>query len=101
MSQNRNVIGLITITEINRHDIYNVHFPLLFSVLHGLINYARKVIADYEAEKRNRGIFESIHEFFTDKRLNAFNATIQALSNNFDQLNSIIEESNNNAIITF
>lgn len=101
MSKNKSVMGLITVTEVNRNNIYNVHFPLLFSVFHGLYNYAKKVEQEYEREKRNRSIWEDIKEFFTDEKMDAFNATITAISNNFDLLKNILTESENKSIITF
>lgn len=101
ISKNDNVMGLITITEVNRNNIYNVHFPLLFSVLLGLNNYAEKVKQDYEREKRNRTFLEKMKEFFTDEKMDAFNATITAISNNFELLKNIITESENKSIITF
>lgn len=101
MSENNNVMGMLTVTEINRNNILNVHFPLMFSVLHGLKNYAQKVYEDYLSSRRNEGFFESIGEFFTNSKWNAFQRTIEALSCNFDTLSETITENNKQSLILF
>lgn len=98
----KSVVGMMTITEINHQNIFNVHFPLLFSILHGMPNYVRTQIRNYEREMEELDFFENIGEFFTDSRKKQFLKTCEAISQNWDILNeTIIDAKKKSIIFTF
>lgn len=99
--QSHSVIGMYTITEVNPQYIYNVHFPLLFSILFTLPRYVRNQKKIHESEVDNLGPFECIGEFFTDNRKQRFIETMEAIRANMNKLAGIIKEANHNEILIF
>lgn len=97
--QSKDVIGMWTITEINSINIYNVHFPLLFSVLYGMPTYARSQIQKFKREMNNLGFFGRAIEFFTDERKNRFLRSWNAMEANWDRLKDTITDAQNKSII--
>lgn len=97
----QNVAGLFTITEITSTTAYNVHFPLLFSVYHGLENYEKQFVNQYHRRKNNMDIFERIGEFFTDDLLNSTISKINSLKSNNSRIEELLKEHDGQCIIRF
>lgn len=99
--ESKNLVGMLTIVEINKEHIFNVHFPLLFSVLHGLLPYSRKLIEDYKQNAKNRSLWGDIKEFFTESEKESLVSQLNVLQENLENLNKFMNENNGKSIYIF
>lgn len=96
------VAALTTITEVNKDNIFNVHFPLLFSVYHGLDSYARRIVSDCEQRLRDRSIFADIGAaLFGDDDKSAALAKLKSLDSNRSKIMEMLNENNGQSLIMF
>lgn len=96
------VAALITITEVNEVNIFNVHFPLLFSVYHGLGSYARRIVSDCEQKLRERSIFADIGAaLFGDDDKDAALTRLHSLDSNRSKIMDILNENNGQTLVMF
>lgn len=97
--QSRKVAGLITCATVNQKNIYNVHWPLFFSIRHCMHKFANEVVSSYQRREEDRGFFDSVKEFFTDEDKNSTIQTINQLQESAEALGQILNEENNNSLI--
>lgn len=98
ISQSNKVAGLITWATVNKEHIYNVHWPLLFSIKQCMYKFADEVLASYHYRENHRGFFDSIKEFFTDDDKNATIRAVNELQESERVLSEIINEQNKNSL---
>ena len=97
----QNVAGLFTITEVTSTTAYNVYFPLMFSIYHGLENYEKQIIKQYQRKKSNLDIFERIGEFFSEDILNSTISEINSLKSNNNRIEELLKEYDGQCIMRF
>jgi len=90
--QNGRVAGLITWTQINSKTISNVHFPLFFSLYHCMHKFEMEAVDSYQSRKRNRGLFDSIKEFFTEEDKKDTLLEIEQLNKSREYLGGLLQE---------
>lgn len=98
INQSKNVAGLITWATVNQEHIYNVHWPLLFSIRHCMYKFANEVVSSYQRRENNRGFLDSIKEFFTDEDRNATIQAINELQESEQTLIQILNEENKSCL---
>ena len=98
IGQSDKVAGLITCITVNQEHIFNVHFPLFFSIYHCLHKFAEEVVASYKNRDENRGFIDTVKEFFTDKDKNATIEAIKQLEKSHENLHEILNERNNKSL---
>lgn len=98
INQSKKVAGLITWATVNKAHIYNVQWPLFFSINHCMYKFRNEVWASYHYRDNNRGFFDSIIEFFTDDDRNATIKVDNELKESGRVLAKILKEENNNSL---
>jgi len=98
IADSRNVAGLITWATVNRDHIYNVHWPLFFSIQHCMFKFIKEVVSSYERRENDRGLFGTIKEFFTDEDKNATIKVVNELQENLQVLSQMLNEENKNSL---
>lgn len=98
IKQSKKVAGLITWATVNQVNIYNVHWPLFFSINHCMYKFRNEVWASYQYRDNNRGFFDSIKEFFTDDDRNATIKADNELIESGRVLAKILKEENKNCL---
>lgn len=101
IADSRNIAGLITWATVNRDHIYNVHWPLFFSIQHCMHKFMKEVVSSYERRENDRGLFGSIKEFFTDEDKNATIKVVNELQENLQVLSQMLNEENKNSLYLF
>lgn len=99
IAQSKKIAGLITCATVNQENIYNVHWPLFFSILHCMHKFADEVVASYNYREENRGPIDAIKEFFTDKDKNATKEAINQLGKSAKNIEDILNAENKNSLI--
>ena len=92
INQSNKIASLITWATINNEHIYNVHWPLFFSIKHCMHKFANEVFSSYQRREKDRGVFGSIKEFFTDEDKNATMRAINELQKSEQTLAQILNE---------
>lgn len=90
--------GLITWVAINDYQIYNVEWPLLFSISACMPKFIEEVQAAYWRRENNRGFFDSIHEFFTDEDWNTTNRIVNQMKESLKDLTNILQKWNKKSL---
>ncbi len=98
IAQSNKVAGLITCITVNAEHIYNVQWPLFFSLRHCMYKFANEVVNSYQTRVKNRGPFDTIKEIFTSKDYNATMQVINELQESEQTLAKILQEENNNSL---
>lgn len=98
IAQSKNIAGLITWATVNSENIYNVHWPLLFSIRHCMYKFAKEVVSSYQRRENDRGIFDSIIEFLTDEDKIATRKAINELQESEEALCEILNDENKNSL---
>ena len=98
IAQSNKIASLITWATINNEHIYNVHWPLFFSIRFCMHKFANEVVASYQRRENDRGFFGSIKEFFTDEDKNATMRAINELQESEQTLAQILNEENKNCL---
>lgn len=97
--QSTKIAGLITWTTINSQNIYNVHWPLLFSINCNMYKFANEVIAAYQKRDNNRGFWDSVKEWWTDNDKNATIRIINELQESASAIDKVLNEQNRNSLL--
>lgn len=93
------IAGLITFATVNKDNIYNVHWPLFFSINHCIHQFIDEVVSSYQSRENNRGFFGSIKEFWTDEDKSSTMRMINELQESSQALNKILQENDNQSLI--
>jgi hypothetical protein len=120
INQNKNIQGLLTVTEINRIDILNVEFPFLFSMLFGIIKQQNETVKKYnecleraKGNAANANVFDDVFCFFSGHRtyrdlayeklasLKVMNQNIEYLASNSANIKKILEDANQSRLYMF
>ena len=97
--QSNKIAGLITCTTINSQNIYNVHWPLLFSLNYNIYKFANEVFAAYQQRDNNRGLWGRIEEWWTDNDKNTTLKIINELQESVNVINEVLNEQNRNSLL--
>ena len=97
--QSNKIAGLITCTTINSQNIYNVHWPLLFSLNYNIYKFANEVFAAYQQRDNNRGLRDRIKEWWTDNDKNTTLRIINELQESVNVINEVLNEQNRNSLL--
>lgn len=92
------VAGLITWATVNKEHIYNVHWPLFFSICQCMHKFANEVVSSYQRRERDRGVLDSIKEWWTDEDKNKTIEALNQLDNSRDALSKILNEEKNKCL---
>lgn len=98
ISQSEKIAGLITWATVNREHIYNVHWPLFFSILQCMYKFSDEVVRSYHYRENHRGFFDSIKEFFTDEDKNATIRAVNELQESEQVLAKILKEQHKSSL---
>lgn len=98
IAQSKTFAGLITWATVNKEHIYNVHWPLLFSIRHCMHTFVNEVVESYKHRENNRGFFDSIKEFFTDDDKNSTIRVINELGESERFLAELLDSENKNSL---
>jgi len=90
----KKIAGLITWATVNKEHIYNVHWPLFFSICQCMPKFADEVVSSYKRRERDRGFFDSIKEWWTEEDRNRTIEAINQLNESHDALSKILNEEN-------
>lgn len=99
ISQSNKVAALITWATINRENIYNVQWPLFFSINHCMYKFMQEVISSYQSRENNRGFFDSICEWWTDDDKKNTRKVIDQLQESSKVLQQILDKENRNSLL--
>lgn len=95
------VIGMLTVATITRKHIYNVYFPLFFSVFYGLHLYYQKILDEYNKEKESRSIWDDIVEYFTDEKKDKLLKKVDELQEYQNSLGKILDKYKGDSLYIF
>lgn len=99
--QSDKVAGLITCATVNRENIFNVHWPLFFSINHCMHKFVSEVVSSYQRREDDRGFFDSIKEWWTEEDKNDTLAVINQLQESSKYLGEILNKENKNSLFIF
>lgn len=99
ISQSKKVASLITWATINRENIYNVHWPLFFSINHCMNKFMQEVISSYQKRENNRGLIDSIIEWWTDDDKESTRLVIEQLQESSKVLQQMLDKENRNSLL--
>ncbi len=94
ISQSKKVAGLITWATVNKEHIFNVHWPLFFSINHSMYKFINETISNYLSRDNDRGFFASIKEWWTDEDKNWTKKVINDLQGSRVYIQKILNEGN-------
>lgn len=92
------IAGLVTWTTVDGKHIYNVHWPLFFSIAYCWHKFDDEVVNAYQKREKNRGFFGTIKEMWTDNDKDATTQVRNELKNSAMYLAQIINEKNGNCL---
>lgn len=98
IQQSEKVAALVTMISVNREHIYNVQWPLFFSIRHCMHKYKKEVIGSYQYREEHRGFFDSIKEFFTEDDKKWTNMVVCDLQESKDNLIKILNKENRKSL---
>lgn len=98
IAQSNKVAALITWVTVNGEHIYNVHWPLFFSIRHCMHKFADEVVNSYQKRENDRGFFGTIKEMWTGEDKNATIQAINELQESAQTLGQILSEENKNSL---
>lgn len=98
IAQSKKIAALVTWVTVNKENIYNVHWPLFFSIRHCMNKYIDEEFESYASRKRNRGFFGSIKEFITEEDKNRTWRIVDLLEESEKNLASILSEEDNKCL---
>lgn len=96
IKDSKKVAGMITWVTVNSKNIFNVHWPLFFSISHCMPKFVEEVVASYDKRNKERGFFDSIAEWWTDKDKNATRSMLEQLEESHKFLSSTLKVGNQN-----
>ena len=88
------VAGMVTWITVNRENIYNVHWPLFFSINHCMHKFIEEVVSSYNRREKNRGFFDSIKEWLTDKDKNSTRNMLEQLQESHKKMSEALTDAN-------
>lgn len=74
IAHSKNIAGLITWVTINKDHIYNVHWPLFFSIYHCMHKYGEQVVRSYRYKEEKRGFWDNAKIWLTGEDKDAEDA---------------------------
>lgn len=90
----KKVAGLITWATVNNEHIYNVHWPLFFSICQCMLKFVYEVVSSYQRRERDRGPIDSIKEWWTREDRSKTLEAINQLSESHKVLSKILNDEN-------
>lgn len=98
IAQSKKIAALVTWVTVNKEHIYNVHWPLFFSICHCMNKYIDEEFKSYAERKKNRGPLGSIKDFFTEEDKNRTWRIVDRLEGSKKNLASILNEEDNKSL---
>ena len=94
ISESTKVAGMVTWITVNKENIYNVHWPLFFSINHCMHKLVEEVISSYNKRENNRGFFDSIKEWWTDEDKNSTRNMLEQLQESHKKMSEALSDAN-------
>lgn len=88
------VAGMVTWITVNKENIYNVHWPLFFSINHCMHKFVEEVVSSYNRRENNRGFFDSIKEWWTDEDKNSTRNMLEQLQESHKKMSEALSDAN-------
>lgn len=88
------VAGMVTWITVNKENIYNVHWPLFFSINHCMHKFVEEVVSSYNRRENNRGFFDSIKEWWTDEDKNSTRNMLEQLQESHEKMSEALSDAN-------
>lgn len=88
------VAGMVTWITVNKENIYNVHWPLFFSINHCMHKLVEEVVSSYNRRENNRGFFDSIKEWWTDEDKNSTRNMLEQLQESHKKMSEALSDAN-------
>lgn len=94
ISESTKVAGMVTWITVNKENIYNVHWPLFFSINHCMHKFVEEVVSSYNRRENNRGFFDSIKEWWTDEDKNSTRNMLEQLQESHKKMSEALSDAN-------
>lgn len=92
--ESKKIAGMVTWVTVNSNNIYNVHWPLFFSISHCMHKFVDEVVSSYEKRNKERGIIDSITEWWTNKDKQSTQNMLEQLEESHNFLLSVLKDAN-------